>query len=187
MATNLKQRFITVEEYHQMIEAGILGPEDRVELIRGQLVEMSPMSNEHSACIDKINKTLNQYLASNDLAIIRVQSSIQASANSQPEPDITVLKNRSDFYVHTTPTGEDIFLVIEIAKTSFARDKALKGPLYAETQIPEYWIVDLDRRCIEAYREPVNGQYTKMDLFLPDTEAYLYGFELRIPVERLIP
>jgi len=183
MATNLKQRFITVEEYHQMIEAGILEPEDRVELIRGQLVEMSPIGSKHSGCVNAILRTLHSYPTLIAKTIISIQSPVIISATSQPEPDLLLLNYREDCYSNSHPTGTDVLLALEVSSTSYRK----KGPLYAEAQIPEYWIVDLDRRCIEAYREPVNGQYTKMDLFLPDTEAYLYGFELHIPLDRLIP
>lgn len=151
-----KRRF-NVHEYHRMAEVGILSEDDRVELIEGEILEMSPIGSRHAACVDRLNRLLNGFA---DLsAIVRVQSPILLDVNSEPEPDISLLRPSDDFYSGGHPTTGDVLLLIEVADTSVERDLEVKLPLYARAGIPETWIVDLPAETIEVHSRPDSGEY----------------------------
>lgn len=185
MPVQLAQRLINVEEYFRMAEAGILSWDDRVELIRGQIIQMSPIGSKHAACVDRFNSIFHQ-LINSDVAIIRVQNPVQLSEYSEPEPDVSVLKPDPDFYSKGHPQPKDILLIIEVADTSFDYDKEIKLSLYAEAHIPEYWIANLEKGEIEAYSNPAGDGYLKMERFLPGSEIVFTGLKLRFPVNKLL-
>ena len=146
----------TVDEYHRMAEAGILAPDDRVELIDGQVVEMSPIGASHAACVRRLNRLFGRLLS--DVAMVDVQNPIVLGARDQPQPDLTVLRPREDGY-REHPRAADLLLVIEVSDSSRAYDRDVKLPLYARAGIAEVWIVDLDGERIEAYRDAGLGGY----------------------------
>lgn len=151
-----KRRF-SVHEYHRMAEVGILSEDDRVELIEGEIVKMSPIGSRHAACVDRLNRLLNRLT---DLsAIVRVQSPILLNGNSEPEPDISLLRSRDDFYTGGHPMPDDVLLLIEVADTSVERDLETKLPLYARAGIPEAWLVNLTAETIEVNSRPDSGEY----------------------------
>jgi Uma2 family endonuclease len=147
---------IAVEKYDQMIAAGIFTENDAIELIRGEIVPKMPIGRLHAACV----KRLNDYLIRNfgDRTTIGVQDPI-VLADSEPEPDITVLKRRSDFYAAGKPKADDVLLVIEVADSSLEFDRENKLSIYAEAGIAEYWIVNLLDGVVEVYREPAGSNY----------------------------
>lgn len=153
-----KRRF-SIHEYHRMAEVGILSEDDRVELIEGEIVRMSPIGSRHAACVDRLNRLLNRF--TNLSAIVRVQSPILLNGNSEPEPDISLLRPRDDFYTGGHPMPDDVLLLIEVADTSVERDLEVKLPLslYAQAGIPETWIVDLPAETIEVHSRPDGGEY----------------------------
>lgn len=140
-----------------MAEAGILSEDDRVELIEGEIIEMSPIGSRHAACIDRLSTLLHRLpgLA----AIVRVQSPIRLDQYSEPQPDIAVLRPREDFYSRSHPTPADVLVVIEVADSSATYDRAVKVPLYARAEIAEVWLLDLVRDEIEIFSQPENGTY----------------------------
>ncbi len=146
------RRPITVAEYHRMGEVGILGERDRVELIEGELVAMSPIGSYHHGTVNALNHTLVQ--AVGDRAIVSVQGPIQLDDLSEPEPDVALLRPRPDFYRDAHPTPTDILLLIEVADASLGYDRAVKRALYARHAVPELWIVDLAAAEIEICRQP---------------------------------
>ncbi len=148
---------ITVVEYHQMAAAGILKREDQVELISGEIIEMSPISPGHAGTVDRLNKLLN--LKIDDSVIVRIQNPIQLDNYSEPQPDIALVKARDDFYAKAHPTPDDVLLTVEVAESSVVRDRMIKMPAYANALISELWIVDLQADLIEVYTEPANGSY----------------------------
>ena len=152
------RRPFTVVEYHRMGEAGILSESDRVELIEGELVAMSPVGSRHAGVINKLNRML--VLAVGDRGLVSVQNPIRLDDRSEPEPDVAVLRPRADDYVEATPGPEDVLLVIEVADSSLSYDRTVKAPLYAAHGLPEFWIVDLAGRAIEVHRRPAEGRYT---------------------------
>lgn len=151
------QRIFTVDEYYRMAEAGILHEDDRVELIEGRIVELSPIGGRHAACVDKLNRLLNQRVG--DAAIVRVQNPVSLPGDSEPEPDIALLRPREDFYAEGHPGPEDVFLIIEVAETSLGYDRGIKAPLYARAGVPELWIVDLESGRVLIHGEPSEGVY----------------------------
>ena len=133
-----RKRF-TTREYEQIIAAGVIAEDDPVELLEGEIVEMSPIGPSHSACIDRLNQLLQRMVG--DSAIVRVQSPIRLSEYSAPQPDLTLLQPRHDFYASGHPEPEDILLLIEVSESSLSYDRAVKLPLFALAGIPEVFIV----------------------------------------------
>jgi len=161
MPLQISKRLLTVEEYQKMAEVGILR-EQGIELINGEIVEMSPVGSKHLACVNKLNAILSALIGSK--AIVSVQNPIIAGDNSAPEPDISILKYRKDFYSSEVPHAEDVLLVIEVADTSAEYDRTVKLPIYAKSGIPEYWLIDLEKNEIEAYWEPSGSFYKFREL-----------------------
>lgn len=152
----LKRRF-TVEEYYKMAEAGILSEDDRVELLDGEIVEMTPIGSSHAATVDRLTRLFSRLVG--EAAFVRVQSPIRLSEHSEPQPDLALLKPRPDFYAPAHPGPEDVLLVVEVAETSVGIDRKLKIPLYAKAGISEVWLVDLDEERIEVYLNPSSKGY----------------------------
>jgi len=160
-SVQVSKRLITVSDYHKMGEAGIL-PEKGIELINGEIIEMSPIGSRHAAMVDKTSNLLTHLLFRK--AIIRVQNPIGINPISEPEPDIAILKYQSDFYKNKHPQPEDVLLVIEIADTTTTYDREVKLPLYAEAGIREYWLVNLKKEQIEVHTEPLGNDYQSRKL-----------------------
>ncbi len=151
-----KPKRITVAEYDQMITDGTLTENDRVELIRGEIVPKLPIGSRHIAGVNRLKEYLIRNLDS--WATIGVHNPI-VLADSEPEPDITVLKRRGDFYAERKPTADDVLLVIEVADSSLEFDRENKLSIYAEAGIGEYGIVNLLDSTVEVYRNPAGSVY----------------------------
>jgi Uma2 family endonuclease len=152
----VRHRF-SVDDYEQMIAYGVLTEDDRVELIRGEVIDKMSIGDDHAACVDRLNRLLNR--AVGDAAIIRIQNPIRLR-DSEPEPDVTLSRPRDDFYASGKPRAADILLAIEVADTTLDTDREVKGPLYAENGIPEHWIVNLNDASVEVHRQPrADGTY----------------------------
>lgn len=154
----LERYLFTLEEYERMIEAGVFNEAARVELIRGEIVDMAPINFPHEACVARLTRLLT-VLTDGKAYVWPQNNSIRMPGHSRPQPDLTLLKWRDDLYANTPPVGEDVLLVIEVSDTSLKYDRSVKGPLYAEAGIPEYWIVNLRERIIEVYTDPTEGNY----------------------------
>jgi Uma2 family endonuclease len=141
----------TVDQYDQMIETGILTEDDRVELIRGEIVPKMPIGSRHAATTKRLIRLIGPQVQSR--AILGAQDPIRL-VDSEPEPDLSVLHRQADDYAGGHPTSADIFLLIEVADSSLDRDRDEKGPLYAESGVPEYWIIDLDSDTAIVHRNP---------------------------------
>jgi len=157
MAVDLKRYRFTRADYHRMAQVGILKPRPRVELIDGEIVEMSPIGRRHKATVDRTARILDRGVS--DVAIVRVQSSIVLDEYGEPEPDVALLRFRQDFYAESDETPEDILLIVEVADSSDAYDRQVKAPLYARYRIPEVWIASLNRDQIFVYRDPTPDRY----------------------------
>jgi Uma2 family endonuclease len=153
MSVQVLRRRFTVDEYYRMGEAGILHEDDRVELIEGEIVQMSPIGSRHAACVKRLNGLFSRQIGQTAI-VIGVQDPIHLGEYSEPQPDITLLRPRPDFYVSAHPGPADILLVVEVADTSVEYDRGVKIPLYARAGIREYWIVDLAGESVEVYRDP---------------------------------
>lgn len=186
MAVEISRRLFTVHEYHLMVDAGILCEDDRVELIRGQVLEMSPIGPRHSAAVLRANNTLGKVVG--DRAIVGVQGSIRLDEYDEPQPDIYLLRPKEDFYASGHAGAKDVFLIVEMADSSLLYDQTIKMELYAETGVPEYWVADIQNDCLVVYNDPAKDGYRTVRTFgrsisvvpqlLPD---------LSIPVDVLLP
>jgi Uma2 family endonuclease len=146
------RRRFTRAEYYRMAEVGILRPNDRVELIKGEIVEMTPAGRRHKAFVLNLSQMLFGRLAGR--ALVNVQSGIVLSDDSEPEPDIAVLRRREPPYKEREAHSEDVLLLIEVAESSLAYDRSTKQRLYAEARIPEYWVVDCAAEAVEVHCDP---------------------------------
>ncbi len=163
MSHQLARRWFTVGEYNRMAETGILSEDDRVELIEGEIVEMSPIGSRHASCVNRLNTLLGRQVGQS--FIVSVQNPIIASDYSEPEPDLAVLRWREDFYARELPHAADVVVVIEVADTSAEADRSVKLPLYARAGIPVGILIDLPKESVEVYSEPVNGEYQTTEIF----------------------
>jgi Uma2 family endonuclease len=163
MTVQILRKKFTVGQYHQMIESGILTDRDRVELLQGEIIEMSPVGRQHAAYIDRLNELF--VLGLSTRAIVRVQSPIRLSNNSESQPDVAILQRRPDFYAEGHPQPEDIFALVAVSDTILEFDRTVKVPLYAQNSIPEVWIVDLNAQVVQVYREPNSSGYQQVQSF----------------------
>lgn len=151
---------LTVDDYYRMGEAGIFGPEDRVELIEGEVIEMSPIGSFHAGLGTRLSEWLMPTLMGR--ATAWVQYPIRLSRHSAPQPDFALLRYRSDHYMKALRTAADVLLVVEVADTGVRTDREIKAPLCAKHAIPEYWLVDIPSRCVEVYAQPGDGVYRQV-------------------------
>ena len=158
MAVTVKRRRFTLDEYHRMGKTGILGPDDRVELIEGEIIEMSPIGSRHAGTAARIQHLFSIRLG--DRAVVWSQSPLLlVHHQSEPEPDVMLLAPRADFYVARLPEPPDLRLLIEVADSSLPYDRRTKFPLYARAGVTEAWLVDLDTGRVEIHREPRGAGY----------------------------
>ena len=156
---------LTVEFYLQMLKQGILQEDDRVELLNGEIFDMSPVGSSHAAVVDRLNFWLSQ--AAGVSAIVRIQSPIRLSNYAMPEPDVTLLRPRPDFYADAHPGPEDVLLIVEVSDTSLAYDTERKLPAYGAAGIPEVWIVNLNADCIDRHITPKSHGYRLRERLVP--------------------
>jgi len=151
------RRATNVDEYYRMAKMGLFAEGDRVELIEGALVAMTPIGDDHMTAVDLL--TYHLVTAIGRRGIVSIQNPLRLDDETEPEPDVVVYKPREDFYRKNRRGVEDVLLVIEVASSSVRYDKEVKAPLYAKHGIPEYWIVRLDTQVIEVHREPKSDGY----------------------------
>lgn len=162
MSATLTRHRFTVEEYNELIGFGVLGENQRVEFIRGEVIDKMPIGELHLFCVNQLNRILNRQVG--DDVIVSVQNPIRLE-DSEPEPDVALLRPRDDSYRSAKPQGKDALLVIEVADTSLEIDRDIKCSLYAEAGIPEYWIVNLLDGCVEVHRHPQpDGTYRQIQV-----------------------
>jgi Uma2 family endonuclease len=159
-ATGGRAHRFMVTEYHRMAEAGILGEDSRVELIRGQIVAMAPVGAPHLAMVNRLTRLLRGVVGGR--GILSVRNPVQLDDGSEPEPDLAVLTPRADDYEMEIPRAQDVLLIIEVADSSLQEDRERKMPLYAESGVPECWLVNLIDRLVEVHRQPADGLYTQI-------------------------
>lgn len=186
MDVEVARRSFTVDEYHRMAEAGILGEDDRVELLDGEIVEMAAIGSRHAACVDGLNRTAME--RASELALVRIQNPVRLSELSEPEPDLALVEPHPDGYAGAHPTPADVLLLVEVAQTSAGPDRVVKIPLYAAAGIPEVWLVDLQEDRVEVFREPGREGYADRRVAGPGEELCaerVPGF--RVTVDELLP
>jgi Uma2 family endonuclease len=149
---------LTVDEYYRMAELGILAPDARVELIEGEIIDMTPQGSRHADIVARIMRRI--VVAVGDAAVVRCQLPLRLSNRSEPEPDFTIVKERGAHYAAAHPTANDVLLLIEIAHTSFRYDRYVKAPLYARHGIAEVWVIEIEAGRVHVFRAPRDGNYT---------------------------
>ena len=185
MPGEIAKRRFTVDEYQLMGRAGILSADDRVELIDGEIIEMTPVGTVHTSAVMRATHAL--MLAAGARAGVRVQAPIQLGDFSEPEPDLALVRWRDDFYGAAHPGPGDILLVIEIADSSLRYDRQVKAPLYARNGIVEYWLVDLEASSIACYSSPDGDTYRKVSVHGPgETLSPVSLPDLRIDIDDLL-
>ena len=166
------RRKLDVDEYDRMVEAGILGKEDRVELIDGELIDMAPIGQGHEATVNGLAEAL--FVACARQAIVSSQNSIRLDRWNAPQPDLAVLRRRADFYATgERPGPADVLLLVEVADSSLRFDRTVKLPLHARAGIAELWIVDMKRRVLEAHRSPAGDSYRETTTHQPGEQLAL--------------
>ena len=176
---------LNISQYHQMSEAGIFSENDKVELINGEIIEMSPIGRRHTACVNRLNSVFSQLLGKK--VIVAVQNPILLNNLSEPEPDIALLKPRTDFYESGHPQPQDIFLLIEVADSSIEYDRDVKIPLYASSGITEVWLVDIYEQVIIVYRYPSENGYSDIQKLSRGEKMSIQAFpEINLVVDDIL-
>jgi Uma2 family endonuclease len=168
------RRRFTRHEYHRMAEVGILKPTDRVELIQGEIVEMSPPGRRHIAFVDNLNQLLVIRLAGR--GIVSVQNPVVLSEDTEPQPDLAIRRLRAVPYKEREAFAEDVLLLIEVADTSLRYDRSTKLRLYAEAGVLEYWLVDCNAESIEVFRTPGPDGYREVSQIRGDAAVTVQAF-----------
>ena len=153
----IKRRQITVDEYYRMGEAGLIAPDERVELIEGEIIDMAPIGSDHASFVNQLNALLAQAVSGK--AILSVQNPIRLNNRSEPEPDFAILKFRDDYYRKQHPTPADTLLIVEVSNTSERYDREIKLPLYARHAVPEVWVISIEQKNLSIYRSPTGDRY----------------------------
>lgn len=162
MSVQFSRHLFSVADYCKLAEIGLLKPSDRVELINGEIIEMSPIKSRHASIVDQLFEEFVFQLRSK--ATIRSQNPIRLNDYSEPEPDLVVVQYRKDKYRYHHPTPAEVLLLVEVADTSLAYDQQIKLSLYAEAGIPEYWIINLNENQLEIYSFPEGSSYQKKEI-----------------------
>lgn len=174
-----------MDEFYQMARAGIFTEHDRVELIEGEIVEITPIGSRHGACVDRTAYLFFQKLGGK--AIVRVQGVVRLGKHSESQPDIALLKHREDFYSETQPGPHDLLLIVEMADTSQEYDRGIKVPLYARHGIPEVWVIDLQSETVRTYRTPAGENYQEIRRFgRGETISCFFLPELQLAVDEVL-
>lgn len=163
-----RTRPFTLEEFHRMAHVGILTEIDRVELIEGELIPMTPIGPRHAACVDTLTRLFVQQAP--EQVVVRVQNPLVLNLQTEVYPDLALLRPRDHGYRTQNPEPEDVLLVIEVADTTLEKDRDEKLPKYAKAGIPEVWVVDVDHNHIQVCHELLNSQYLSTKTFSPGTE-----------------
>ncbi len=163
MTLPLERKLFTVQDYHKMRDADILTSEDRVELINGEIIPMSPIKSKHASVVDFFNKKC--MLALHSEAIIRVQNPVEINDLSELEPDVAIVKKHPNHYRFQHPKAEDVLLLIEVSDSTLAKDQTVKLALYANANIPEYWIINIPEQQVEVYTKPKKGKYLQKNIY----------------------
>ncbi len=166
-----------------MVESGLLSEEDRTELIDGEVVEMAPIGSRHAGHLKRLVSLLSK--AVGDQAIISVQDPVRLGDESQPQPDLTLLEPREDFYASAHPTAENVLLLVEIAESSLDYDRSTKIPLYARHQIPVVWLLNLEDDAVEIYEQPDADGYQIVHSLRGEAVVEHVGLGLRFDVGEL--
>ena len=183
--TPVRPRRFTTSEFHKMVEAGILPEESGWEVIDGYLIDKMTIGSRHASVVKRLNKVLSNLLG--DRYIIGIQDPIHIDDFNEPEPDISVLRSRDDFYSESHPGPDDVVLAIEISDTSANYDRNVKLSLYAKAGLAEVWLIDAANGCVEQFSSPVAGQYVTLTRYCSDETLHSVSIsELAIEIDTIL-
>jgi Uma2 family endonuclease len=154
---------ITIEQYYRMAEAGYFSPEQKIELIRGEIINMSPIGSKHGFCVARLDRLFQTLFA--DRVFVWVQNSIRLGNDSEPQPDLAILRSDSDSDEERLPIPDDILLIIEVADSTINFDRDVKIPLYGSYGIIEAWLVDVNKKNLTRYTQPTKSGYSSNQVF----------------------
>ena len=174
MDTAIVLRPISVQDYHRMAELGILRPDERVELLNGQIIQMAAKGTAHGAAITRTRLLLEQRLGSG--ALLRLQDPIHLDDRSEPEPDIAIVLPNSTYYEDHHPTPQEVFWLIEIAASSLKFDCEVKALAYAQSSVAEYWVLDVNEFKLHVYRSPSASGYQSKRILAEEMEIAPLAF-----------
>ena len=181
-----QKRKFTVAEYYRMGDAGILGSDERVELIDGEIIVMPPIGPGHAWSVDLDIPLFSQYAG--DRFLIRIQNPIHLDDGSEPQPDVSLLRRRPEGYFAAHPTPADVLLVIEVADSSLEYDRMVKAHVYGRAGVPETWVKNLPEDCIERFTEPGPDGYAQHSVHRRgETLTPVSLPDLELPVDDLLP
>ena len=184
--TSIKVRQWTVSDYRRMLDAGILVEDDQVELLNGQITLMSPQRPPHTTATKRAYDYLKPLLLGK--ADVRSQSPITLNSYSEPEPDIAVVAIDNFEYSDRHPSPNEIFLLIEVADSTLARDLGEKVSAYAQANIQDYWVVNVRERIVHIFRHPLGDTYQQKQILEENDECSLLVFpDINVLISRLLP
>ena len=181
----IRGRLLSIREYQKMAKTGILNDDDRVELLNGKIIEMSPIGSLHAACVNRINALFSKALGSK--VIVSLQNPLVIPPYSMPEPDVVLLKPREDYYARRHPRPKDVLLVLEVADSTLQKDKTIKKLIYAQAGIQEYWIVDIPNKKVQVFRSPAEKEFQMVESFSPNDRLKLSGLDFSFLVREILP
>ena len=177
---------LTVQEFEELARAEGWDEDIRVELLDGEVVWMSPINDRHAACVKRLNQHFNRRYAAEQV-LVSVQDPIRIERYDEPQPDVTLLGPRADFYARGTPTPADILLLVEVADTTLRTDLGRKARIYADGGVSEYWVVDLNNRVLYVHRAPEGGGYTSREvLSVTERLSAEFASEVEFSVSELL-
>ncbi|AFY72103.1 protein of unknown function DUF820 (plasmid) [Thalassoporum mexicanum PCC 7367] len=186
VTAQVTKKLFSVDDYYRIYRSGVITDADRVELIAGEIVYMSPTGAKHSACVNRLSYLLIDAFGRDVMTII--QNPVNLDQFSQPQPDLVLAKWKDDYYASGHPTPADIYLLIEVSDSSVGIDKNYKMPLYAQAGIPETWLVNLPAQSIEVYRQSTANRYAEPQIYKSGQTISLQSFPaMQIPVAQIFP
>jgi Uma2 family endonuclease len=185
MAAEPIRRLFTTDEYHVMLEAGILTEDDRVELIEGEILEMPPIGSSHAGGVNRLNALFTSLLGSR--AVVSVQNPVVLDKYSEPQPDLVLLRFHDDYYASALPTPSDVLLLIEVSDSSLKFDRDVKAGLYARHGLLEVWLRDVEHSALLVHRTPSPEGYRDVRIFRRGEQVSPLAFpDLVIEVDALL-
>jgi Uma2 family endonuclease len=186
MSSPITRKLFTIDDCFKMAEVGILAPDERMELINGEILIVPPPGPRHGFVVDTLNETFVKLAQGK--AVVRVQGGVVLHKYAAPMPDIVLLRPKGRAYLEKNPDASDIFLIIEVADSSLEQDTTVKLQLYAIMGVPEYWVADLQNNRLLAYSLPEGDRYQNtQELRRGDTIAPSLLPDCAIPVDVLLP
>ncbi|MFN8535308.1 MAG: Uma2 family endonuclease [Dehalococcoidia bacterium] len=181
-----KRYRFSVEDFTKAIDAGLFGEDDRIELVEGELVEMTPPGDLHNYSVNRFNRLFHTLLPQTTYVI--VQNALDLSPSSRPQPDVMLIREPASGWELAAPSPDAVLLVVEVSDSSYRYDRYVKLPLYARAALPELWIVNLPQRQVEIYRQPVGDAYEATLVAKPGDRVSPLAFpDVAIAVDDILP